>query len=216
MCLVADVGLGGTPSSPWARRGSRPRWRDPRMLLGLLLVLASVLLGAKVLEAADDTVPVWGVSRDLPDGGRLQPGDVEVVRVRMSDARPYLTGLRPIPPGSVLTHALSAHELLPASAVAAAGSEPTVQLPLGVDSSALPADIGPGDLVDVWVVPAQGRGRARLALASVVVVSADAPTGFGTGATRSVVVGLQGGDDQLTTVLPALASGDVVLVRRAS
>ena len=74
MCLVADVGLGGTPSSPWARRGSRPRWRDPRMLLGLLLVLASVLLGAKVLEAADDTVPVWAVSRDLPDGGRLQPG----------------------------------------------------------------------------------------------------------------------------------------------
>jgi hypothetical protein len=134
----------------------------------------------------------------------------------MSDARPYLTGLSPIPPGSVLTHALSAHELLAASAVAAAGSEPTVQLPLGVDSSALPADIGAGDLVDVWVVPAQGRGRAHLALASVVVVSADVPTGFGSGATRSVVVGLQGGDDQLTTVLPALAAGDVVLVRRAS
>ena len=216
MCQVADVGLGGAPGSPWARRGSRPRWRDPRLLLGVLLVLVSVLLGARILAAADDTVPVWAVSRDLPTGGRLDAAAVEVVRVRMSDAGPYLDGLRPIPAGAVVTHPLAAHELLPSSAVAPAGSQPTVQLPLGVDSSSLPADLGAGDLVDVWVVPTDGRARARLALASVVVVSADEPTSFGAGSTRTVVVGLQSGGDQLTTVLPALASGDVVLVRRAS
>lgn len=36
-------------SSPAARRIGRPRWRDTRLLAGVLLVLLSVVLGARVV-----------------------------------------------------------------------------------------------------------------------------------------------------------------------
>ena len=73
-----------TDSPPAARLG-RPRWRDARLLGGLLLVLLSVVLGARVLAAADDTVAVWSVTTDLaagerPPGGRPHAGSGAVGR----------------------------------------------------------------------------------------------------------------------------------------
>ena len=44
---------------PAPRRVRPPRWLDLRLVLGVLLVLASVLLGARIVSAADVTVPVW-------------------------------------------------------------------------------------------------------------------------------------------------------------
>ena len=40
-------------------RGHRPAWRDPRLWIGVVLVAASVVAGARLLAAADDTVQVW-------------------------------------------------------------------------------------------------------------------------------------------------------------
>ena len=53
---------------PRATRSRPPGWRNPRLLLGIVLVAGSVVLGARLLAAADDTVAVWAVSADLPDG----------------------------------------------------------------------------------------------------------------------------------------------------
>lgn len=41
------------PTSPAARRLASPRWLDGRLVLGVLLVLASVLVGARLLSSAD-------------------------------------------------------------------------------------------------------------------------------------------------------------------
>ncbi len=54
------------PAAPVARRVRPPRWLDLRLVLGVLLVLGSVLLGARVVGAADATVPVWAAAGDLP------------------------------------------------------------------------------------------------------------------------------------------------------
>src|SRR3712207_7134950 len=51
-------------SGPSPRRVRPPRWLDLRLVLGVLLVLGSVLLGARVVGAADATVPVWAVAGD--------------------------------------------------------------------------------------------------------------------------------------------------------
>ena len=69
------------PDQPTARempaaRLAIPRWGDSRLVLGLLLVMGSVLLGARLLAAADDTVPVWAVTEDLGSGTSLQPDDL--------------------------------------------------------------------------------------------------------------------------------------------
>ena len=59
---------------PRAPRSRRPGWRNPRLLLGLVLVAGSVVLGARLLAAADDTVGVWAVARDLPAGRSARAG----------------------------------------------------------------------------------------------------------------------------------------------
>jgi hypothetical protein len=49
----------GTP----ALRVRRPGWRDPRLWIGVVLVAGSVVAGARLLAAADDTVQVWSPRR---------------------------------------------------------------------------------------------------------------------------------------------------------
>src|SRR4051795_9445910 len=85
------------PPGPAPRRVRPPRWLDLRLVLGVLLVLASVLLGARVVGAADATVPVWAVTGDLAAGTELTAGDLMAVDVRLDDtAVPYLsTATRP-------------------------------------------------------------------------------------------------------------------------
>ena len=73
---------------PTPRRVRPPRWLDLRLVLGVLLVLGSVLLGARIVSAADATVPVWTAVRDLAPGTELRADDlVAVVRTGASGLR---------------------------------------------------------------------------------------------------------------------------------
>src|SRR3954462_10271945 len=90
---------------PWAVRSRRPGWRNPRLLLGVVLVAASVALGARLLSAADDTVGVWALTRDLPAGAVVDQADVERRQVRFPDDRTadgYLAARDDLPSGTTL------------------------------------------------------------------------------------------------------------------
>ena len=52
-------GIAEAAPAPAVRRLRSSRWRDPRLAVGVVLVAASVVVGARVLAAADDTVAVW-------------------------------------------------------------------------------------------------------------------------------------------------------------
>jgi Flp pilus assembly protein CpaB len=228
MCQVS-VPPAAVPDSPVARRDIRSRWRDPRLALGVLLVLASVLVGARVLARADDTTPVWAATKDLPAGSRVSADDVEVVDVSLGSVvdRAYLSATAPLSSGLVLTKPVAAHELLARTAIDPSATAPVAQLPLGVESSSMPGDLAPGDTVDVWVVPASavdsagsqsfgvhGTTHAVRVLQSVIVVATDSAVTLGSDLTRDVVVGLGSRQvHRLGTVLPRIASGTVVLVR---
>jgi hypothetical protein len=68
------------PSTP-TLRNRRARWKDGRLLLGVLLVAITALGGAKLLSAADDTTAIWAAERDLPAGTKLTSQDLTTVRV---------------------------------------------------------------------------------------------------------------------------------------
>jgi len=209
-----------TPDSPAAARLTVRRWRDPRLWVGLVLVAASVVVGARVLAGADDTVGVWALARDVSEGAPLT-GDALVVRqVRFSDPEvldSYLRAGRPVPPDAVLAHDVAAGELLARTSLA--GQEaPAFEIPVVVDSAGAPDDLEVGDVVDVWVGPATGSGSsvaARRMLAGVPVVGTVRATGpFGDAATRQVLLGLdRAGAAGLGPLLGEMASGSVVLVR---
>jgi hypothetical protein len=209
-----------TPTSPPARRLTLHRWRDPRLWVGLVLVTSSVLVGARLLAAADDSVGVWAVTRDVTAGVPLTHDAVVVRQVHFADpatAAAYLQAARPLPTGAVLSRDVSAGELLTSTALTEQ-QDTALELPVVVGPAGAPADLATGDAVDVWVGPPAGAGLdtpAERMLTGVPVVGAARSSGpFGEAATRQVVLGIDAGTvEALGPLLGQISSGSVVLVR---
>ncbi|MDQ4085316.1 MAG: hypothetical protein M3165_05810 [Actinomycetota bacterium] len=209
--------------SPAAHRLTLRRWRDPRLWVGLVLVASSVLVGARVLTSADDTVGVWAVARDLGEGAPLTPDSLVVERVRFADpatAGRYLPAGGPLPAAAVAGHDLAAGELLARGSVVARRGT-AFELPVVVDTAGAPEDVHVGDVVDVWVGPQPGSGSdaaAQRMLTAVPVVGAVRSAGpFGEAATRQVLLGLdEATAERLGPLLGEMSSGSVVLVRHGA
>lgn len=209
------VETGGEMTSPPASRLRRSRWRDPRLWFGVVLVLTSIVVGARVLAATDDTVAVWVLEVEGTAGMDVGTDDVRSVDVHFgdaSDAERYLAADASFPPGLHLVHDVAAGELLSVAAVTDAATDVPAQLPLGVPESGLPSDLARGDVVDIWAVPtAEARHSARV-LASVTVVAVAAAGQGGVGGDRQVVVSLPA-DVDLADVLDRLREASVVLIK---
>jgi hypothetical protein len=209
------------PASPAASRGRRSRWADPRLWVGVLLVLASLLVGARVFASADDTVAVETMNHDAVAGSALTPADLHLTSVHFADsseARRYVTTAATIEAGATLTRDVGAGELLTATSVSAGGGLGDKQLPLGVGASGMPAGLAAGDRVDVWAVPASDSSRRRSPVAVLrgVTVTAVGGTGLGgLGGDRQILVTLAPHTD-VGRALAALNGASVVLIQNGS
>jgi len=166
----------GDVTTTRVRRLGRATWGDARLWLGLALVVASMLVGARLMAAGDDTVTVLRATRDLSVGARLD--GLVPVRVPREAAQLYLGQ----PVEGVLRWPLLAGELVPLSAVETSPAEPTRRVTVPVDPLHAPPSLQPGDRVDVWVSPRDASGVAGLpvlVLASVPVDSASSEHGLG-------------------------------------
>jgi hypothetical protein len=211
-----------TPGGPVPRRVRPPRWLDLRLVLGVLLVLGSVLLGARVVTAADATVPVWSAAGDLAAGTVLDQGDLVAVSVRLDDAADRYLATSTHPEGRVLGRAVRAGELLPRSAMAE--STGLVQLALPVQAGFVPPSLTRGQLVDVYAVadPAVGA-KGRTGGDVDLVVSAapvQAVTGRGDGvlstSTTTVQVVVAVAAEDAADVLAGIGGRGLVVVVRDS
>jgi Chaperone for flagella basal body P-ring formation len=158
---------------PAPRRVRPPRWLDLRLVLGLLLVLGSVLLGARVVAAADATVPVWSASGNLAAGTVLTADDLVAVEVRLDDTGQAYLSASTRPEGRTLSRAVRAGELVPRSALVE--PEDLVQLALPVQSGFVPPSLQRGQLVDVYAVADPAAGATVVADGSVTPVVSSAP-----------------------------------------
>lgn len=168
----------------------RPRWRDPRLLVGLVLVLASVAGVVALVASSQRTSAYWAATTDLAPGTPLEAGQLRPVEVNLAEAEArYVAAGAPAPEGRMVSSAVRAGELLPAAALVDA--DPEGRRPVGVSlGEPLPGGVGVGDRVDVWVaMPAEGgRGHAdpeRLAEALEIAELATEQNGLGgAGVTR--------------------------------
>lgn len=233
-CVVSNLGTstarGSSAGAPPltarpALRARRPTWRDPRLWVGVALVAGSVVGGARLLASADDTVPVWSAAHDLGAGAVLTPGDLVVERVRFGDEallRGYLPADEPVPEGVRLERGVGAGELVPRAAVAPAAETGTVEVPVAVDPELVPPSVGPGSVVDVYVVAAAageapGSGSDTAALSGVSVVAApDVASSFGTSGKRQLVLAVpEEAAPEFFAVLGSLSSPVIIVVGRS-
>lgn len=202
--------------SPVAGRLRRPGWKDPRLLIGILLIAISIVGVSAIVQGADRTVAYYAADGTLTPGTVLEPGDLAVTHVRV-DAGPYLAvDAEAEPWGHVVTRVVEPGELVPASALT--GADLFDGRPVAVvATSPVALDVKPGSLVDVWVTGVDPEGVPSTALVGEGLTVADVVREEGAfSAVRTPTVYVVVPQEDLSQFLEALAvDGDVSVVGRA-
>ena len=216
----------GSPDAPPAVRASAPGWRDPRLWVGVVIVAVSVIAGARLVGAADDTVAVWAVADDMGAGDTVTADDLVAQQVRFADAGQldhYFTAAEELPADLQLQRGVAAGELLPRAAVGPDAAGRTLQLPVAVDATLVPPSVRAGAVVDVHLTgatddgaPARARGGDRAVLSAVTVIDAPAlDEGFAVSGKRQLVLGVT--EEQASDFFAAVGKVDnpvLTVVRR--
>ena len=206
-------------AGPAPRRVRPPRWLDLRLVLGVLLVLVSVVVGARLLDSGAAAASVWVASRDLAAGSTLAGGDLERAQVRLYErGSSYLAAEGAEPLGYVLERGVGAGELLPRQSLVRpderAGEVRDVSVP--VAPGHLPEDLLAGQRVDVYVTPEAPPGGAaapetQLVLRAVPVTLRPREGALSASGTSGVVLSVP--DADVPALVAAAQSGGIDLVR---
>ncbi len=224
--------MSDTPASPKANRLATPGWWDGRLVLGVLLVLVSVVVGARVLSSADRSSLVWAAARDLTAGSQLQEGDLRAVRVRLFEqSGDYVRASAAAPVGYVVRRGIGAGELLPRRALTRPEKDVDfryVTVPVAVGH--FPTGLLRDQQVDVWLTPEpagqKGAGAspapdarglrlegAQQVLSSVVVLAGPARDGDFASTGAAVAISLQVRPADVAKLMSAMSLGRIDLVR---
>ena len=180
--------------TPIAGRLRRPGWRDPRLLVGILLIAIAVTSVSAVMRSADKTTPYYAAKDTLTPGTVLSRDDVVVVKAKVSGggyvaADDGAGSDDAVPWGKVVTRVLGEGELVPASALAEQQNFDGRTIAV---RTALPlADgIDTGSIVDVYVtVDNDGTASTSQVAAGLVVESVEDDKGsFSSTSTETVYV----------------------------
>jgi hypothetical protein len=212
-------GIHVSDRSPRASRLTTPRWLDARLVLGVLLVLVAVVVGARVISSAGRYTNVYVARHALVPGEHLTADDLSTGQVRFSgEGGSYIGVGSAVPTGYLVTRYVAAGEFVPltalSAAVPAAGASRYVTVP--VTPGHLPADLGHGDLVDVYLTPKVAAGdkvpMPTLVL-SAVAVQADDGGSQSLAAGSAVAVVLTVPFARVPSMVHAVESGTIDLVR---
>ncbi|WP_299165969.1 SAF domain-containing protein [uncultured Arthrobacter sp.] len=186
----------------------KPSWKDPRLLIGILLVCVSIVGVIALVESADKTIGVYAAREDLPVGAEISEEDLSVVPVRLGEVEgSYRLVSEGLPDNAVAQRLIPAGELLPVSGVGPADALDRKPVGLTVEDP-LPAGTARGDRVDVWISP-RGEGN-EFGAAELLLEGAEiygyAEEDSALGASQSARIFVLVGDETLPALLDALSN----------
>ncbi len=154
MTTTLDRTARDVPAGPHpAARLRRPTWRDPRLLVGVVVVALSVALGSWAVSAAGRTEAVYAAAGVLTPGDVLTADDLRTVEVRLGGGTDgYLPVGEGLPDAAVVLRTVHPGELVPAGALGA-GADLAVRAVAVPVASGLSDRIVAGAVVDLWHVP---------------------------------------------------------------
>lgn len=131
---------------------------DPRLAIGLALVVASVAGVVGLVSAADRTTQVLAAGAALAPGDRVKRSDLVPVDVRLGPAAVHYLVPQDVPAdGLVVSRPVGEGELVPVDAVGESEGTRLARLVLTVQG-ALAASVQPGAAVDVWAAREEEGG----------------------------------------------------------
>jgi len=183
------------------------------------VVVAAVVVGARVIGASSHTSQVWASNKPLASATVLTAADLVPVEVNLTDSAPHYFSAAATAKSIVglsLVVPVAAGELVPVSAVTP--TKPGRVLVIGVSSDRMPPGIGHGSVIDLYLTSGGAApnvdSETDLVSAGLTVQSVIAPSGGGlSGASSSryqiavlVSAALAG------SLVKTLSKGDAVIV----
>ena len=189
-------------------RLKKPSWKDPRLVVGILLVLASMAGVISLLGAADETMEAYAARESIAVGERVTEDKLHRVKVRLGDLEQrYLTPEAGLAEGLVAVQRIGKDQLVPRESL----GEPDLldRKPVAVTiEEVLPGQAVAGSRVDVWVaLPDARNGFSEPTLllpgAEISQITAGSTA---LGSARSTVVLVLVSDSQMPQLLGAQAN----------
>ncbi|GAA1467457.1 SAF domain-containing protein [Microbacterium thalassium] len=199
-------------AAPPERTPLRPARADLRLVLGLVLIAASVAGVWLVVTASRQTEPVFATVRTLVPGDPITAADVRAVEVGLGQVAGAYLGADDLTEGLIATRTVGEGELLARDAVGPDSAIRTTHVVVR-SSVDVPASVGTGSTVEVWSAPLLEPGRydvPRILLADAIVVSVehdDSAIGAA-GATLEIIITRS----DVAATLAAMADGAAISV----
>ncbi|WP_026264256.1 hypothetical protein [Arthrobacter sp. 135MFCol5.1] len=195
-------------SSVGAARLKRPSWRDPRLLVGVLLVLVSIAGVVFLVGSADRTTEVYAARDGIAVGERLTPENVVRAKVRLGDTEQhYIAVADGLPQDVVAMQRIGKDQLVPRSILGEVDRLDRKPVALTIDQT-LPAQAVAGARVDVWVAQPDaknGFSEPKLLLHGAEITEvATGSTALGSSKTTVLMVLVE--DKQMPALLGAQAN----------
>lgn len=155
----------------------RPRafWNDVRFFVGLGLIVASVVGVWATVTVARQTVPVFAAARTIVPGDEVTADDLRVVEAALGAAEGIYMSPDALTPGTIATRTVAEGELVPVSALED-DARARVTTVVVQTTTAVPSDVVPGSVVELWASPVleQGAfGTPAILVADATVAAVD-------------------------------------------
>ncbi|MFJ4168447.1 SAF domain-containing protein [Paenarthrobacter sp. NPDC089714] len=197
-----------------AGRLKKPSWKDPRLLIGLLLVLVSVSGVIAVVGSADKTTPMFSAREPIAVGQQVTRDDLKVVNVRLDEVEPeYMAVADGLTEGKVALQRIEKDQLVPRRSLGQTESLNRKPVAISVEEP-LPVQVVAGARVDVWVaMPGSKRAYDQpTLLLPGAEISQVTPGSTTLGGSKATVVLVLVTDQQMPALLGAQANAAKVSV----
>jgi hypothetical protein len=189
-------------------RLKRPSWKDPRLLVGVLLVLASVIGVISLVGSADKTTDVYAAKDSIAVGEKLSPENVVLAKVRLGETEEhYLTVESGLPEGLVAVQRVGKNQLIPRDSLGKVDALDRKPVTVTIEES-LPDQAVAGTRVDVWVALPDARNgfsEPKLLLPGAEIAQVT-PGSTALGSSRNTEVMVLVADNQMPALLGAQAN----------
>lgn len=195
-------------SSAAAARLKRPSWKDPRLLVGILLVLVSVAGVVLLVSSADRTTEVFAARDGIAVGEKLTQDNVVRAKVRLGATEDqYVTAESGLPEDAVAVQRIGKDQLVPRASLGSADELDRKPVALSIEET-LPEQATEGARVDVWVAQPDARNgfsepKLLLSGAEIAEISAGSAT---LGSSKKTVLMVLVEDGQMPALLGAQAN----------
>lgn len=189
-------------------RLKRPSWKDPRLLVGVLLVLASVIGVISLVGSADKTTDVYAARDSIAVGEKLSQENVVLAKVRLGETEEhYLTVESGLPEGLVAVQRVGKNQLIPRDSLGKVDALDRKPVTVTIEES-LPDQAVAGTRVDVWVALPDARNgfsEPKLLLPGAEIAQVT-PGSTALGSSRNTEVMVLVADNQMPALLGAQAN----------